>query len=658
VLPENHAARFLWRVLDAIDFSKLEGCYKSTSAGPGRSPFHPRMLVALWVYGLMEGLETAAELARACESRDDFRWLAGGLRPSDQTLLNLLAHGEELDDVFVGALDAMQRRGFIDLSLIAEDGTKLRANASRHSFRSAAEIDKVIDGLSARIAETTKAAEERPDGDGLQRKLRGLEQRLGRAERAAQELRDRAARRAERGDPSDVRSAAKAAQPSATPTSDEATPRLAVIQPTPLTRPRARSLFTRDDFKLDPDQDMLLCPAGEQLRLIGTYPTEDGRGSYKLYGRSDCAACTVRVQCTASQGRGRRVKVPAHTAQATTAASDLDPPPAETPAAEVEQRGDNPSVENAANASRGPVASITEPEAVLMLATSEKRWEPSYNADLSVTRDGIIVSQFLTKKPTDFHSFAPALAKVKTTLGKPEKWVGDGHYGTHANLALADREGVILYASTTSGRPGLSNSSASAPAPQIPAVASPPSTPPARTETKKALFTREDFRIDHERNILICPAERELAYIGTYSDEGRWPFRLYGRADCTDCALKTACTTMSKRRVKIPCTRTGGIADDPPPPVADETVADAEPDLAALVQARDDRMEQEGELMRRFRGSTVEPVNAQLKQHGLGRFHVHGLRRCAAVLTLASLGHNVMKWRAKEDSRQILNRAA
>ena len=81
-----------------------------------------------------------------------------------------------------------------------------------------------------------------------------------------------------------------------------------------------------------------------------------------------------------------------------------------------------------------------------MRATAEKRWQPSYNADLAVTRHGVIVSQFLSKRPTDFHSFAPALKAVVSTLESPESWVGDGHYGTCENLLLAAKEQVVLYA--------------------------------------------------------------------------------------------------------------------------------------------------------------------------------------------------------------------
>ena len=84
---------------------------------------------------------------RACSERDDFKWLRGGLDPCDQTLLNVLVKGEELITIWIAVLQAMHREGHIDLSVILEDGTKMRANASGRSFLTAERIQKRIGEL-------------------------------------------------------------------------------------------------------------------------------------------------------------------------------------------------------------------------------------------------------------------------------------------------------------------------------------------------------------------------------------------------------------------------------------------------------------------------------------------------------------------------------
>jgi hypothetical protein len=254
----------------------------------------------------------------------------------------------------------------------------------------------------------------------------------------------------------------------------------------------------------------------------------------------------------------------------------------------------------------GPRASITEPEAVMMLATSEKRWEPSYNADLAVTRHDIIVSQFLTKDTTDFHHFLPALQAVMSTLGKPESWVGDGHYGTQANVLLADRENVFLYAPPAQHSrhdPGTSVT----PDERVSASPEPCNSDVSQSSTER--FTRHDFRHDPERDVLVCPATQELRLIGVYSTDNSLAYRLYGRSDCRDCSLKSRCTQGKGRRLKMPVV-VGGRTQSSRPTVEN----DAKQDLARLLQALDDRMKQVGDAVLRFRRETVEPVNAQLKQ--------------------------------------------
>ena len=153
-LPDDHLARFVWEVLESLDLGEIEARYRSIRSGAGRPAYHPRLLAALWIYGMTQGFETAAAIAQACTNRDDFRWLAGGLCPCDQTLLNFLAATEvPISCLWEQLLKAMHDAGHIDLSLLAEDGTKLRANASSRSFHTAAEIDAIIEKLRAEITQ-------------------------------------------------------------------------------------------------------------------------------------------------------------------------------------------------------------------------------------------------------------------------------------------------------------------------------------------------------------------------------------------------------------------------------------------------------------------------------------------------------------------------
>ena len=578
-LPPRHLARFIWSALECLDFRGVECGYKSVANRVGRPPYHPKVLAALWIYGMTQGAGTANEIAEACGIRDDFRWLAGGLSPCDQTLLNFLSLSKEsLPSIWEQVLKAMQAAGCIDLSALAEDGTKLRANASPRSFRSADEIAAVVEKLKAELSQKLEEVVSPEASRKHMTQLQGLKDKLERAKQAAEELERRKENRSRRGK----------AQPSLD--SEEAVPRAYASG----TQEHGRTKFGRADFRLDPERDVIHCPAGQELRFVGVYPNDNGSGSYRLYKRLDCGDCPLKARCT--DAKGRRLKIPviveASTESQLPTATDQDLATKASQPFGCEDQGEKPIEPR-------PHASLTDPEAVLMLATSVKRFEPSYNADITVTRHGVIVSEFLTKETVDFAHFPRALPNVLSVLGHPEKWAGDGHYATQANLVLADKEAVILYAP-----------------------------PQDREEKAKDCFTLKDFRHDDVRDVLVCPAGRDLEKVGTYGQAQERPYDLYARKDCAGCELKSQCTSARGRRVKKYHNH-------------------------ALVQALEARMEQEGEKMRKFRGSTVEPVNGQLKQHGLDRFHVRGLARCNTVLTLACIGHNLMKWKAMEESGVI-----
>ena len=576
-LPPSHLVRFVWKTLESLDFSGLEKLYESIEGGPGRPPYHPRLLAALWIYGMMEGFQTAASVAKACLNRDDFRWLAGGLTPCDQTLLNFvsLAH-EPLLGVWARLLGAMHQAGHIDLSALVEDGTKLRANVSLRSFHTACEIVPIVEELKAQLARKLQELVPAETARCHRAQIRALEGRLKRTQAALQE--------------------ARPAEPAPRPVPAPLPPLCQPSVPNEIGRPpkptALPTLFRREKFRYDPSRDLMVCPQGKELRFLGVQAGHLARArpvDYRIYERYDCSDCQVKSQCTT--GRGRRLKVPV-------AKTETSSPPnsQETPA---QASPPGPPSKPAADESKKPRASATDPEARLMLGGgSQKRIEPSYNADLTVTRHGIIVSQFLTNEASDYDHLKRALPFVVSTLGRPDAWAGDGHYATHANLLLAHETGVTLYA------PMLSLE---------------------RKEGGK--FTAVDFRHDPEKDVLVCPGGRDLYKMGHYEHEGI-PIDLYRRGDCSDCVLKARCTNGKTKH------QTRGVAHH-------------------LLPAHEKRMNEMGEKIDRFRRQTVEPVNGQIKQHGLGRLRVRGLVRGGTMLTLACFAHNLMKWKARDAARAL-----
>ena len=131
----GHLAHFVRdTVREGLDLSAILLAY---SEERGQPPYHPGMLVALLLYGYSRGVYSSRQLARACEERMDFMAVTGLNRPDFRTISDFRKrHLPALSDLFVQVLRLCQRAGLVKLGHVAVDGTKLRANASRHKAMS------------------------------------------------------------------------------------------------------------------------------------------------------------------------------------------------------------------------------------------------------------------------------------------------------------------------------------------------------------------------------------------------------------------------------------------------------------------------------------------------------------------------------------------
>jgi len=135
-VPLDHPARLIWNVLGVMP---LEGFYRgieSVSGGAGRPPLCPRMLLALWLYGISEGIGSARELARLTKEALAYQWIVGGVSVSHDRLSGfLVSHREEIDALFTDLLASLLLKGLLALRVAAQDGTRTRASATAPSFR-------------------------------------------------------------------------------------------------------------------------------------------------------------------------------------------------------------------------------------------------------------------------------------------------------------------------------------------------------------------------------------------------------------------------------------------------------------------------------------------------------------------------------------------
>lgn len=148
-LPKDHEAYFLSDAVDSLDLSQI---YTEYSEARGYPPYHPLMMVKLWMYGQMRGVRSSRKLQRATVDDVGFRVLAAGNRPDFRTLSDFRKrHLTAMSELFVQVLCLCHEAGLVKLGHVAIDGTKIRANASKHKAMSYARMQDEEARLRAEV---------------------------------------------------------------------------------------------------------------------------------------------------------------------------------------------------------------------------------------------------------------------------------------------------------------------------------------------------------------------------------------------------------------------------------------------------------------------------------------------------------------------------
>lgn len=134
-LPEGHLAYFVSDVVEELDLRSILQTYGGVTRGT--APYHPAMLVKVLLYAYAVGMPASRQIARKLEEDVAFRVLAANQRPDFRTLSDFRKqHLLALAELFVQVLKLCRHAGLVTLGHIAVDGTKLKANASKHKAMS------------------------------------------------------------------------------------------------------------------------------------------------------------------------------------------------------------------------------------------------------------------------------------------------------------------------------------------------------------------------------------------------------------------------------------------------------------------------------------------------------------------------------------------
>lgn len=196
-LPENHLARFVVEIVEQLDLGKLTTAY----SGRGSDAFHPAMMVGLLFYGYATGVFSSRKLERETYDSVAFRYVAANKHPDHDTIATFRKRFlKELSALFVQILGFAQQMGVLKLGKVSLDGTKVHANASKHSALSWEHACKIEAQLQAEVAQLMRLAEAAdetaiPDGMSVPEELKRREERLAAIAQAKAAIEARAAER-------------------------------------------------------------------------------------------------------------------------------------------------------------------------------------------------------------------------------------------------------------------------------------------------------------------------------------------------------------------------------------------------------------------------------------------------------------------------------
>jgi len=196
-LPEGHLARFVVEIVDQLDLRSLKEAY----AGKGSQPYNPEMLLALLFYGYATGVFASRKLERSTYDSVAFRFIAANSHPDHDTIATFRRRFlPQLRGLFVEILLIARQMNVLKLGGVSLDGSKVKANASRHkalSYDHACKLEAQLKGEVAELLRKAEAADRAdiPDGMNIPEELERREKRLTAITEAKAEIERRAAER-------------------------------------------------------------------------------------------------------------------------------------------------------------------------------------------------------------------------------------------------------------------------------------------------------------------------------------------------------------------------------------------------------------------------------------------------------------------------------
>jgi len=193
LIADDHQVRIVWAFMQRQELSGLYDGSRARGQRPGRNPIDPKILMALWMNAVLDGVGSARELERRCEEDVGYRWICGGVSVNYHTLSDFrVAHVEVLDELLSKNVAALMAEGLVEMKRVAQDGMRVRASAGAASYRRRKTLERCHQEATEQVKALRKELETDPGAQSKrQRAARQRHERLEKALEKLEELQDK-----------------------------------------------------------------------------------------------------------------------------------------------------------------------------------------------------------------------------------------------------------------------------------------------------------------------------------------------------------------------------------------------------------------------------------------------------------------------------------
>lgn len=195
LVDADHPVRAVWAFVEQLDLSELYDRIRSVEGRAGAAPIDPRILFALWMYATIRGISSGRRINELCGDTGEvpFQWICGGVSVNYHTINDFrTAHPECLDRCLTEAVGVLMHQGLVSLERVAQDGMRVRANASGKSFRRQPTLEACLQEAEAQVQALREEAEDADSSGGSRRQAAAVEraarERVERVTQALEEL--------------------------------------------------------------------------------------------------------------------------------------------------------------------------------------------------------------------------------------------------------------------------------------------------------------------------------------------------------------------------------------------------------------------------------------------------------------------------------------